>query len=205
MFMSRVKLDTMRQATRRAVSSPQILHAALERCFFEHGRTLWRLDYYGGCLYMIAISKERPDFTSFTPQFCADGESVEIKDYISFLSSLKEGQRLRFRFKGNPVHSVPEEKGLRGKVYAHVTSHHKNEWMLKKSISNGFLLTEGRFDMVETGQMRFFRESKPVILTYAIFEGELVISEIEVFLKALTQGIGRAKAYGCGLMTVGKI
>jgi len=28
------------------------------------------------------------------------------------------------------------------------------------------------------------------------------VSDREIFVQALTQGIGRAKAYGCGLLTV---
>lgn len=37
------------------------------------------------------------------------------------------------------------------------------------------------------------------------FEGVLTITEAELFRKALIDGIGRAKAYGCGLMTLARI
>ncbi|MGY2119152.1 type I-E CRISPR-associated protein Cas6/Cse3/CasE [Nocardia gipuzkoensis] len=43
---------------------------------------------------------------------------------------------------------------------------------------------------------------KPVILHTATFEGRLEIVDVERFTAALVEGIGPAKAYGCGLMTL---
>jgi len=37
------------------------------------------------------------------------------------------------------------------------------------------------------------------------FLGDLEITDVEKFTKALFQGIGRAKAFGCGLMLVKRI
>ncbi|WP_424887342.1 type I-E CRISPR-associated protein Cas6/Cse3/CasE [Streptomyces sp. XH2] len=38
-------------------------------------------------------------------------------------------------------------------------------------------------------------------LTQATFDGLLRITDITSFRRTLTQGLGKAKAYGCGLMT----
>jgi CRISPR system Cascade subunit CasE len=39
----------------------------------------------------------------------------------------------------------------------------------------------------------------------AVFEGVLQISDESLFKAALTNGIGRAKAYGCGLLTLANL
>ena len=114
---------------------------------------------------------------------------------------------MRFRVRANPVRSVTTEKDKRGKIYAHVTITQKREWLLKKALTHGFRLDEERFSVVESDNLRFWRESKgrPVEIGVAVYEGELEVIDAETFLSALTQGIGRAKAYGCGLLTVARI
>ncbi|GFH35599.1 type I-E CRISPR-associated protein Cas6/Cse3/CasE [Streptomyces pacificus] len=46
------------------------------------------------------------------------------------------------------------------------------------------------------------RQSGPVTVATATFEGRLEITDPDALRRALTQGIGRARAYGCGLLTL---
>jgi CRISPR system Cascade subunit CasE len=204
MYLSRIKLDLNKSATRKAISSPQILHGMVENCFTEKNRTLWRLDSLNGTLYLLIISKTTPNFEDLALQICKNGERGETKDYTTFMDIIKNGQGFRFRFRGNPVHSVVVEKGIRGKVTPHVGERHKREWFAKKAIQNGFTVDDDQFSIVETGVQQFYKKDKgtPVRLSYTVFEGILVVKDKDLFVKALTQGIGRAKAYGCGLITI---
>jgi len=203
-----VKLDEHRYSTRRAVASPQVLHASVENCFNsalgEKERKLWRLDRLRGNLYLLLLSHEKPDFINFCGQYCAEGVQEETKDYNNLLARIQLGQRWRFRLRANAVHSVMEEKGKRGKVYAHVTVEQQRDWLMKKSQLCGFGLDERLFDVVETDHLRFRRagQKAPVIIGVAVFEGELEVLDVTLFTQALTQGVGRAKAYGCGLLTI---
>jgi CRISPR system Cascade subunit CasE len=45
---------------------------------------------------------------------------------------------------------------------------------------------------------------KPVTLLAVTFGGRLEVTDPDTLRRTLTQGIGRAKAYGCGLMTLAK-
>ncbi|MET7456280.1 type I-E CRISPR-associated protein Cas6/Cse3/CasE [Streptomyces sp. NPDC005574] len=45
-------------------------------------------------------------------------------------------------------------------------------------------------------------KSKPVTLVAVTFDGQLEVTDPETLRRTLTQGIGRAKAYGCGLITL---
>ena len=208
MFLSRIELDISRQNTRRAIASPQMLHAAVEGCFPNtHGesqRKLWRLDLLRECMYLVMLSPEQPDFSLFSDQFCSKDNIGEIKDYCLLLERIQAGQSFQFRLRGNPVHSISKEKGVRGKVYAHVTVEQQRNWLVKKAPACGFGLTEGEFDVVETRILKFRRKQneKPVEIKTAVFEGRLEVTDADLFISALTQGIGRAKAYGCGLLTI---
>jgi len=189
----------------RALSSTQILHAIVEGCFNTKDRTLWRLDSLSGNLYLLIVSETVPNFTSLASQLCEPGEIGQTKEYDSFLTSIQNGQSLRFRLRGNTVYSVPMGKDKRGKVVPHVSEAHKKQWLVQKSEKHGFALND--FAITEMGQQRFYRngKQKPVELSHATFEGTLTVTDAELFKSALVLGIGRAKSYGCGLMTVIKI
>ncbi|MDQ1051968.1 type I-E CRISPR-associated protein Cas6/Cse3/CasE [Streptomyces sp. V4I2] len=49
------------------------------------------------------------------------------------------------------------------------------------------------------------RRGKPVTLVTVTFDGRLEITDPEALRRTLTQGIGRARAYGCGLLTLAPI
>ena len=208
MYLSRIELDISRHDTRRAIASPQPLHAAIEGCFSditgEKARKLWRLDYLRECMYLLLVSPEKPNFARFSEQFCSSDTKEQIKDYRTVLAQIQAGQSFRFRLRGNPVHSIQREKGKRGKILAHVTPEHQRGWLMKKAPANGFELTECEFDVVETRLLRFRRTQKerPVEINTAVFEGMLKVIDTGAFIQALTLGIGRARAYGCGLLTI---
>ena len=46
------------------------------------------------------------------------------------------------------------------------------------------------------------RRDKPVTVVTATFEGHLEVTDADMLRRTLTQGIGRARAYGCGLLTL---
>ncbi|MDR0490495.1 MAG: type I-E CRISPR-associated protein Cas6/Cse3/CasE [Oscillospiraceae bacterium] len=210
MYLSRIELDIGANTTRRAISSPQILHAAIEECFLngiDKDRKLWRLDRLNDHLYLLLLSPKRPDFAQFYPQFCTGGVEAESRDYMPLLTQIQAGARFHFRLRANPTHSKQKENGERGKVYAHVTVEQKRNWLIQKSMNCGFMLDEDLFDVVEMDSLRFWRSSKerPVQIDTAVFEGELDVIDSGLFIQSLTQGIGRAKAYGCGLLTIARI
>ena len=216
MFISRIELDPANRATVKALSSPQIIHAAVQRCFDCNpngkGRNLWRLDAYQKKLYMLLVSSVCPDFAHLATQFSPKDASGEHKDYAAFLSEIKTGQQFRFRFRGNPIYRKPRtERNQRGKICPHVTIKHQEDWLLKKSVDCGFRIAaedgENSLAVVDSGMLRFYRErnSPPVQIVFAVYEGVLDVVDCELFVNCLTNGIGKAKAYGCGMMTVARV
>jgi CRISPR system Cascade subunit CasE len=104
----------------------------------------------------------------------------------------------------NPTHSLKSTEGKRGKVVAHQTTGHQKAWLLSHAEANGFALEEGAFDVTQSETKTFRRSGAPVTLGVAAFEGVLAVADAARLVAALTNGIGRAKAYGCGLLTLAK-
>ena len=204
MYISRIKLDTRLKDAQRAIASPQVMHAMLANCFSEKNRILWRVDNLSGKMYLLVVSENSPDFSTLEPQVCNNGDLGETKNYTRFLSGIKDGQKLRFRFRGNPIRNIPGKDGERGKVVPHVSDEYKRKWLVDVAGRNGFIVEPSEFLIVDSGMHRFYKSNKgkPVQITHATFEGMLTVTDSELFTAAMCKGIGRAKAYGCGLMTV---
>lgn len=238
MYLSRIELNMGLRATKKAISSPQTMHAVVESSFpgNDISRKLWRTDRIGNSLFLLLVSEQKPDFRHIVEQFgwLASGQKWETRDYDFFLGNISNGQKWRFRLRANPTHALSSLKpGKRGKVVAHVTVGHQEDWLKSQAARHGFNLVAGKvvqsdtkkFEKGHTDDMgrsvdkgSLAEKGHPsekgysagsgrnlVTLGTATFEGLLEVNDAEQLRKALTDGIGRAKAYGCGLLTLARI
>jgi hypothetical protein len=60
------------------------------------------------------------------------------------------------------------------------------------------------FDVTQSEKRKFQRQGKTVTFEAAVFEGVLRIVDAELLVNAMKKGIGREKAYGCGLLTLAR-
>lgn len=211
MYLSRIALNTKRKETMRAIMLPRLLHGAVEQSFNEKSRrNLWRIDWLCDTCYLLLLSAEQPDYTHIAEQFGypLSEKRGETKDYSLLLTRLKEGESWMFRLRANPTRSSFKEKhegSGRGKVFAHVTQEQQKQWLLMRAGGCGFMLNEDAFDVVHSKWEKFPKKTegnREVTLRIATFEGVLIISDLERFKQTLLSGIGRGKAYGCGLLTI---
>ncbi|MEU6173639.1 type I-E CRISPR-associated protein Cas6/Cse3/CasE [Streptantibioticus parmotrematis] len=194
-------------------------------------RVLWRLDQAGpGRANLFIVSPTRPDLTHLVEQ--AGWPSLEEPGwttfaYAEFLDRLHKGDTWNFRLTANPVHNIRRRQDPRDtptKRAAHLTPRHQTEWLLQRQEKAGFevvrkpaekQLTErgDEYELIVHGYapLRFHkRESgasgqsarRDVRFAQVTFDGRLRITDVEAFRRALTHGLGKAKAYGCGLMTL---
>ena len=221
MYLSRIKLNPTSVTTRRLLSSPQITHALVEGSRppggeNKGGRVLWRIDAHGPEIELYVSSPWRPDFTGVVEQAgWPTAATWDTRDYGGFLSALCAGQRWAFRVTTNPTRVVSQGEGVRGKVVPHRTAGHQVEWFLGSAAGWGFEVPLNGLDEPEL--MLVSRESRAftrhtdhngaprndrVALTQATFVGALTVGDPEALRDALTAGMGRARGYGCGLMTL---
>jgi CRISPR system Cascade subunit CasE len=214
MFISRVEINPHNRKAMKALASPQMIHAAVEsssptKIDDNFQRNLWRLDKLGNSLFLLVVSEDKPDFQHIIDQFGwpASDQKWETKTYDSFLSNITNGQQWQFRLCANPVHSFKSktDEAKRGKIYAHITNERRKKWLLDRAEKLGFYLKEEEFDIMEQDEKKFRRENKMVTISQVIFEGILIVKDSMLFRQSMTNGVGRAKAYGCGLLTVMRV
>jgi CRISPR system Cascade subunit CasE len=209
MILSRVELDTHRSDTLRALARPNILHGAVEAAYpgkRDDRRVLWRVDTLANRTYLLMLAPEKADPQQLLSQFAPDGATGDLANYAALLGRMQVGQRWSFRLRANPVHSVSQADGARSKVYAHVTPAHQELWLRERAPANGFALEPDGFHVVGDEWLRFDKaRGRTVALRAVTYEGLLLVTDAELLRQAIAQGIGRAKAYGCGLLTLAAI
>lgn len=211
MYLSRIALDAGRSEVIRLLAFPNLLHGAVEGCFSGgRRRNLWRVDAVGGRTWLMILSETPPDFESLAGRYGGEGPSPswEVKPYDPFLDRLAAGQTWQFRLRANPVRGSGREREgerSRGRLYNHVTLDQQKAWLAARAEVHGFAVEADAFDVVHSQWYKFRKGGGEVSLIAVTFEGRLTISDPALFRQALTSGIGRGKAYGCGLMTIARV
>lgn len=144
------------------------------------------------------------------------GTIVETKDISPLIAALGVGDRLRFRLLANPTrkiarHTANGERRRQGRRVELRTEAQQRDWLAGRAGRHGFEITTtevGEPDVLITplGRHRGRRptpDSAPLIAVGALYEGHLRITDLEAFCAAVRDGIGPAKAYGYGLLSIG--
>lgn len=221
MYISCVDVDRHDDDAVRIISSPYRTHAVIEASCpapsnDEKGRNLWRIDPSSSGLRLYIVSPGIPDVSELSSRLSLPEERVRSKDYEPRLESLEDGQTWAFRLKANPTRQVKKDKGrspnekVIGTVQGHVTGAQQVQWLQDRSASHGFSIRTGEFDDLEVivsqrKKERFSRQGDNVTLSTCVFDGILCITDADVFRKTLISGIGRAKGFGCGLLTIAPV
>ncbi|MCH9276913.1 type I-E CRISPR-associated protein Cas6/Cse3/CasE [Bifidobacterium amazonense] len=229
MFISRVPLNTAREGARQLIASPYRTHAAVESAFppgsvrdSEEGRILWRMDTLAQnhSVWLYVVSPEAPDLTHVVEQAGWPTQvQWESKDYAPLLSRIAVGQHWQFRLRANPVRKVRADKArhpkangddIIGTIQGHVTAEQQRDWLIARAESHGFTLVpddngDPSVTISQRHRERFNRDGQTVTLVTAVFDGRLTVTDADLFRHTLCHGIGRAKGFGCGLMTVAPI
>lgn len=209
MYLSRVEIDFKNRQKTKGLSHLGAYHSWVERLFpseienGERSRKLWRIDTLQDKQYLLVVSESKPDLKNF--YLYGVENSAEIRDYDKFLSKLQNGQIVRFMATLNPVKSLSSGKisGKRGKVVPHITMQQKKGYLLEKSQRNGFELKESEFYISKSG-FRLLKKpgQKTIQISTVTYEGVLKIIDVEKFRDVLSKGLGKKRAFGCGLITV---
>lgn len=217
MFLTKMQINPRRRGARILLASPQAMHAAVLAGFpdarpTDEGRVLWRLDTHGQHrVALFIVSPDKPDLTHLVeqagwPTTCA----WETRCYDGLLSSLRIGQHWQFRLTANPVRAGKREGWSDTKPLGHVTVKQQEGWLLDRVERLGFQIAgttaDGQPDLavIDRSVRRFDRNGSRITVSTATFEGHLEITDPDLLRRGMTFGIGRAKSYGCGLLTIAR-
>ncbi|MEV7229772.1 type I-E CRISPR-associated protein Cas6/Cse3/CasE [Polymorphospora sp. NPDC051019] len=221
MYLTRFQINPARRNARRLLSSPHAMHAAVRSAFpavedYERTgtRTLWRLDTTAtATVHLYIVSPGRPDLTHLVEQagWPTTGEAWVTRDYDGLLGALRTGQRWAFRLTANPTHSGRKTADAKEtQRFGYLREPEQVEWLIRRAERNGFALAsqhDGRpnVKLHRRHTQTFKRGMGTVTLTTATYDGVLQVADADTFRRTLTGGIGHAKAYGCGLLTLAPV
>lgn len=225
MFLTKIDLAPERRLARKYLGSPQAMHAVVMSVTGGHdgngpGRVLWRVDR-GVTTALYVLSPLEPDCSQLVAEAGTAGTQARTLDYSPFLASLDAGQLWAFRLAANPSYSASRGPGVRGQRYGHVTVEQQRQWLMDRVPRFGFELMpvdhadgEGTDEavLVAYRERPVFNRRRPggegcdrVTINRTVYEGVLRVTDPEPLRRALIAGIGRSKAYGCGLMTLARV
>lgn len=216
MFLSRILLDPQGRTARFTLASPQRVHAAILGAFqgadieTPAGRVLWRTDRATDGVMLYIASPNRPSLQVLGENFGVAGASLAAAataDYGPFLASIEQGQAFRFRLTANPTH-VATVNGAKKRL-AHETAAHQLNWLLERGPVAGFGIPdvdgERAAKVTRRERVEFRRQGARVTLGRVGYDGVLTVSDPEALRRTLTHGLGKAKGYGCGLLTLAPV
>lgn len=146
----------------------------------------------GMSLYIV--SPVLPDVELLESSF---GGKAESKTY-TVSEHLEKGARFAFDIEANPVSNRRSNDGKSNRS-ADRGKGARMKWLTEQGARNGFVLVEGttryNFDAI-----RLSRAKGASALVTVRYSGELEVTDVDAFRRALFNGIGKAKAFGCGLI-----
>lgn len=226
MFLMRAFLNPDCAAVRADLANPEGLHKTVMRAFAnlqgplarQQHAILHRFDHdHGGRLVLLVQSTIRPDPSRWPIGYVADvGSDIDlafsqpenpvIREVSKERDRITAGQRFLFRIKANTTKrlSAKSPDGTAKQVGKRVPvrgDDARRRWLARHAVAAGFDLDLASVRITEVLPAGGSAGNR-VTVAGAVFEGVLVVSDEAKFRFALTQGIGPAKAYGCGLLSI---
>lgn len=207
MYLSRVEIDIKNRKKIRNLTHLGAYHDWVERSFPEEikasyrSRKLWRIDKLDGKLYLLILSECRPDHGCL--ERYGVESTAETKLYDSLLNSLENDQSYRFKATLNPIISRSEGMEKRGRVVPLLSLDAQMGFLHERAKKNGFKVEPDEFYITKRGFEKLKKSnSSNASINKVTYEGKLTVTDVDLFREALKGGIGRKKAYGCGLITI---
>ena len=221
MFLSQLTLNPRsRQVVSECADSYQ-MHRTLCRAFGSKAdlgvaRMLYRVDTtQNGAVTVLVQSQLEPDWSYLDER----GYLLRNAQCKPFAPCFETGQVLTFRLRANPVKADASQRvgeRARGKRVGIYKESERRDWMLRQAARCGFTIPaigetgEGEpvHDLRLTDE-KVFRASPEgpdkrvqAALSAALFEGRLTVGDVDAFTNSLQNGIGPAKAFGFGLLSL---
>ncbi len=218
MYLSQILLNPLNKGARRDIVHPYELHRTLMRAF-EHepdvrNRVLFRVEPVRRALrseyvpVLVQSSDIYPDWS-----FLEDmGDyALDVPPVKEVQVQLRRGMVYAFRLVANPTKKIqgnrvplihPETVEREGKVYEGYYT-----WLERKAEQHGFGIMHAIGAPFRLGQSAHGKVSgKARIPHFGVrFDGVLVVNAPERMEEALRSGIGPAKAFGFGLLTLARL
>lgn len=211
MYLSKLILNLRNAAARRDAAVPYELHRTLMRCVGDtpaDERLLYRIEpemHAAGPVVLVQTRQALPDWDPFIEnQYLLYAEGPKSLEPL-----FEKGDRLRFRLTANPV---KKQKGKRIPLIfaehddAHITTYY--DWLGRQAGRSGFRLLGVRdapFRLASNRRKQSVYGKQEIPHFGVRFDGALEVTQPELLISALRSGIGPAKSFGFGLLSVSRL
>ncbi len=229
MYLTRAFLDPKSRDVRADLRNPESLHKTVMRAFPGDAgpsarsalAVLHRLDQdRGDRLVLLVQSRTRPVVERWPAGYVLDmggdidlafsgvGENPAVRNVERERAALRPGARFAFRLRANTTKKIDTKSaadGARrhGRRVPVRGDDERLRWFARRAEAAGFAVDQNEVRITEVAASGG-RGGKSVTVAGAVFEGILVVSDVDRFVRALEAGIGPAKAYGFGLLSIAK-
>lgn len=165
---------------------------------------LYRLEHTNAGPHLLIQSATHPDTTTPPPGFAHAG----TRDLTALLHHLHNDMTVRYRITLNPTTShcappqpdgTPRPRGNRTPL----TGHAALTWWHTKAPRHG--LQPHTTSTADTTKLRGRKNTNTITITATTIEGTAHITDTDTLRNTIHTGIGRARAYGCGLLSLAPI
>ena len=204
MYLSRLKLNPSARKTRELMISPYQLHQAIYHAFPKDGagRVLYRIDENQrlGTISLLVQSEKEPDWQEAKYlTLCL----LDKAEFHFFTPDLKRGRTLFFRLRANPSVKKQEDGKKNGYRVGLIQEKDQLAWLNRKSEKGGFSIVSCR--IIPEGIAHDDRSgavSDKLRHFSVCVEGVLKVTDETIFTETVKNGIGSAKGFGFGLLSL---
>lgn len=215
MTMTVIPMNIRSREVRADLADSQRLHMRIMHMFQdtqrESNRVLYRVEGVD-TPFVIVQAESRPNTTVLPSDYVR--ATIRVRDDLEdAFGHIHNGQKLHFRLRANVTKKLATQQQSNGKRIAITDSQEQVEWLLRKGQQSGFAVLPDPFaidgyaiTVIDEGKIHGVKRKHVTSnkLTHAgvRYEGTLEVTDVQLFVDALRNGIGSAKAYGFGLMSV---
>jgi CRISPR system Cascade subunit CasE len=227
MYLSRLLLNPRNRAVQNDLVDCQHLHRTILRAFPQVNNTnsvrtqlgiLYRLEQsqQNTGLTLLVQSQTLPSWENLPQNYLLETSNLPnpaCKSVEEAYQNLKLGMRLIFRLRANPTRKIAspsvDGKKSNGKRVEFQKEEDQILWLKRKAALGGFKLLSLKLNTdissLQTqavSKVYGFKKDHKLSFGAVLFQGELEITDLEVFKQTLLNGIGSGKSYGFGLLSI---
>ena len=218
MYLSRLQLNPdNRQVWRQHLRNPYKIHQMIMRGFpdgvkREAAKVLYRLEMRDDLPVLMVQSTLEPDWAEINPAYLMtpDPSDPWPNPAIRPLNlPLQAGQILSFRLCANPTIKKGRWDEATGKTLNSnrvplVQEDEQRGWLNNRAEAGGFTVLNVAISQSQTQKIWKQPKAKPITLYTVQFDGHLQVKDPDKLVQAVECGIGPAKAFGCGLLSLAR-
>lgn len=157
----------------------------------DPSRFLFRVDDYESDVHALVLSKNKPELQSWG-HWSLKGISSDFLQH----------DRYTFNLRANPTKRRRDDKTTSRKKFGIYNEEDLRKWLQGKSAKSGFEIETESLSISRPMDMFFTRKGQKGKHISVDFSGQLVVTDRSKFIETFNHGIGSAKSFGYGLITL---